>query len=52
MTQWDLDSRDEDENTQGMSTTVLETVKEYFDRMPPRPILDFLMQYFVDDLNW
>ncbi|BCS13672.1 trascription factor [Aspergillus luchuensis] len=49
---WDLDSRDEDENTQGMSTTVLETVKEYFDRMPPRPILDFLMQYFVDDLNW
>ncbi|OJZ85801.1 hypothetical protein ASPFODRAFT_135656 [Aspergillus luchuensis CBS 106.47] len=49
---WDLDSRDQDENTQGMSTTVLETVKEYFDRMPPRPILDFLMQYFVNDLNW
>ncbi|RAH58515.1 trascription factor [Aspergillus piperis CBS 112811] len=43
---WDLDSRDQDENTEGMSTTVLETVKEYFDRMPPRPILDFLMQYF------
>ncbi|KAI3010085.1 transcriptional regulator family: Fungal Specific TF [Aspergillus niger] len=50
---WDLDSEgDTDQSTQGLSTAVLETVKQVLEKIPPRPILDFLMQYFVDELNW
>ncbi|GKZ25416.1 hypothetical protein AbraIFM66951_000625 [Aspergillus brasiliensis] len=50
---WDLDGEgDPDESTQGISAAVLETVKQDLDRIPPRPILDFLIQYFVDELNW
>ncbi|PYI09472.1 hypothetical protein BO78DRAFT_337561 [Aspergillus sclerotiicarbonarius CBS 121057] len=50
---WDLHGEgDADESSLGMSTAVLETVKQDLDRIPPRPVLDFLMQYFVDELNW
>ncbi|PYH66911.1 uncharacterized protein BO88DRAFT_436990 [Aspergillus vadensis CBS 113365] len=49
---WDLGGEgDTDRSTQGMSSEVLQKVKQDLEKIPPRPILDFLMQYFVDELN-
>lgn len=31
---------------------ISETIKQGLEQMPQRTVLDFLMQYYVSDLNW
>ncbi|KAL4977904.1 hypothetical protein BDW66DRAFT_26869 [Aspergillus desertorum] len=47
---WDLDGEAEFENDEPLR--VLEKVKHDLERMPRREIIDFLIQYFVAELNW
>lgn len=35
-----------------MSPSIFDDIKRDYDRMPPRPVLDFLIQYHVRELNW
>ena len=35
-----------------MSPSIFDHIKRDFDRMPPRAVLDFLVQYHVRELNW
>ncbi|KAL5044236.1 hypothetical protein BDW71DRAFT_186282 [Aspergillus fruticulosus] len=47
---WDLDGGANVSNDE--SQRVLEKVKRDLERMPRREIIDFLVQYFVAELNW
>jgi hypothetical protein len=48
--QWDLNSADLGHKC--AAPYVLESIHQDFLRMPHRNVLDFLVQYFIHELNW
>ncbi|KAI1380699.1 hypothetical protein F4677DRAFT_404340 [Hypoxylon crocopeplum] len=46
------DEGDADVSDNGPTSYIFETLRRDLERMPHRQVLDFLIQYFVSELNW
>jgi hypothetical protein len=51
--QWDSEGMDTTlTNDNNVPSGIMESVQQDLDRMPYREVLDYLIQYFLSELNW
>ncbi|RDW78578.1 fungal specific transcription factor domain-containing protein [Aspergillus mulundensis] len=49
---WDVESLGDSHGGETSASTYLQSIERDLDRMPRRQVLDFLVQYFLSELNW